>query len=118
MTDRITANLPARDFDETATFYQRLGFALDYRDDAWMMMSRGPLEVEFFPYPDLAPFQSSFSACVRVADLDRLYADIAALRLPQAGIPRLQGPPWTVVEDLRMFALIDPNGSLLRCLGE
>ncbi|MFZ4069023.1 MAG: VOC family protein [Caulobacterales bacterium] len=118
MTDRITANLPARDFDETAAFYERLGFALDYRDDAWMMMSRGPLEVEFFPYPDLDPFQSSFSACVRVADLDRLFADYAALQLPQAGIPRLQSPPRTVVEDLRMFALIDPNGSLLRCLGE
>jgi catechol 2,3-dioxygenase-like lactoylglutathione lyase family enzyme len=118
MTDRITANLPARDFDETATFYGRLGFHVDYRDDGWMMMSRGPLEIEFFPHQDLDPFQSSFSACVRVADLDRLYADYAALNLPDAGIPRLQGPPWTIVDELRMFGLIDPNGSLLRCLGD
>jgi hypothetical protein len=118
MTDRITANLPARDFAETAAFFERLGFGVDFRDDGWMMMSRGPLELEFFPYPDLDPWTSSFSACVRVGDLDQLHAQWLALNLPGAGIPRLQGPPWTIVDELRMFAVIDPNGSLLRCLGE
>lgn len=118
MTDRITANLPARDFSETADFYARLGFQVDFRDEGWMMMSRGPLEVEFFPYPDLDPFASSFSACVRVDALDRLYTEWSALGLPSLGIPRLQGPPWTIADDLRMFAVIDPNGSLLRCLGD
>lgn len=116
--DRITANLPARDFDETAAFYARLGFRVDLRDADWMMLSRGPLEIEFFPYADLDPFGSAFSACVRVADLDGLYAEYSTLNLPQTGIPRLQGPPWTIVDELRMFALIDPNGSLLRCLGD
>jgi catechol 2,3-dioxygenase-like lactoylglutathione lyase family enzyme len=118
MTDRITTNLPARNFDDTAAFYARLGFEIEYRDDAWMILSRGPLELEFFPDPDIAPDRSSFSACVRVADLDRLYTDWSAVGLPGAGIPRLQGPPWTIVDELRMFAVIDPNGSLLRCLGE
>jgi catechol 2,3-dioxygenase-like lactoylglutathione lyase family enzyme len=118
MTDRITANLPARDFDETAAFYERLGFRVDFKDNDWMMMSCGPLEIEFFPHRDLDPEQSYFSACIRVMDLDRLYGDYARLNLPGAGIPRLQGPPWTVVEELRIFAVIDPNGSLLRCLGE
>jgi catechol 2,3-dioxygenase-like lactoylglutathione lyase family enzyme len=117
LADRITANLPARDFNETAAFYQRLGFEVDFRDDGWMMMSRGPLDLEFFSYPDLDPFQSSFSACVRVAALDALYSEWSTLALPTQSIPRLQGPPWAITDDLRMFALIDPNGSLLRCLG-
>lgn len=118
MTDRITANLPARDFEKTAAFYQRLGFSTEFRDDGWMIRSRGRLELEFFPYPDLQPTESAFSACVRVADLDGLYAEWAALGLPKTGIPRLQGPPWAITEDMRMFALIDLDGSLLRCIGE
>jgi catechol 2,3-dioxygenase-like lactoylglutathione lyase family enzyme len=115
--DRITANLPARDFDETRHFYEGLGFDCAYRDNGWMIMSRGALEIEFFPYPDINPFESSFSACIRVADLDRLFQAWLPINLPTEGIPRLQGPAWTIGDELRMFALIDPNGSLLRCLG-
>jgi catechol 2,3-dioxygenase-like lactoylglutathione lyase family enzyme len=116
--DRITANLPARDFEETCRFYEALGFTCDFRDDGWMMMSRGALELEFFPYADLKPSESWFSACVRVGDLDGLFQAWVPLNLPTEGIPRLQGPAWTIEDGLRMFALIDPNGSSLRCLGE
>jgi catechol 2,3-dioxygenase-like lactoylglutathione lyase family enzyme len=118
MTDRITANLPAINLQDTSRFYQHLGFSENFRDNGWMIMNRAGLELEFFPYPDLDPFASSFSACVRVTDLDGLYADWASLELPPIGIPRLQGPAWNITDGLRMFALIDPNGSLLRCLGE
>jgi hypothetical protein len=116
--DRVTANLPAIDFDATAAFYARLGFVIDYRDPQWMILTRGTLVVEFFPYPDLDPLQSSFSACVRVGDLNALWQAWAKLGLPTAGAPRLQGPAWAITDDLHMFALIDPNGSLLRCLGD
>jgi catechol 2,3-dioxygenase-like lactoylglutathione lyase family enzyme len=117
MADRVTANLPARDFAETVAFYAKLGFVEDYRDAGWMILSRGPLEIEFFPHPDLDPAQSWFSACVRVADVDQLHADWSSAALPQHGIPRLTPPrdePW----GFRMSALVDPNGSLLRCLTE
>ena len=70
MGDVITANLPARDFCETAAFYERLGFEVEFRDEGWMILSRGPLEIEFFPHPGLDPAASWFSACVRVADVD------------------------------------------------
>ena len=117
MSDRITANLPALDMDATAAFYAKLGFAEEYKDGGWMILSRGAMELEFFPYPDLDPFQSSFSACVRVADLDALYAAWSSLGLPIHGIPRVSGPPRFIAPDLRMFAIVDENGSLLRCLG-
>lgn len=117
MNDRITANLPAINMDATEAFYARLGFATTFKDKSWMILERGSLELEFFPYGDLDPYQSSFGACVRVDDLDGLWAQWATLGLPTHGVPRLQGPAHSIGHDLRMFALIDENGSLLRCLG-
>ena len=115
MSDVVTANLPAIKMGETASFYERLGFQIDFEDEGWMILSRGPLVIEFFPYRDLEPRHSSFSACVRVADVDSLYGAWSSAGLPDHGIPRLTAPrneDW----GFRMFALVDPNGSLLRCM--
>lgn len=115
--DRVTANLPARDFDATEAFYGRMGFATKYRDESWMILTRGPMELEFFPHPELDPFASWFSACIRVDDLDGLYREWTGLDLPDdpRSIPRItpimDRPPVP-----RMFALIDADGSLLRVL--
>jgi catechol 2,3-dioxygenase-like lactoylglutathione lyase family enzyme len=117
MSDRITANLPARDFERTRAFYEALGFDVSFKDSGWMILRRGALELEFFPYPDLDPFQNSFSACVRVDDLDGLYAAFAAAGVSNepSAIPRLTSPR-TESFGLRFFALVDPDGSLLRCI--
>ncbi len=56
-----------------------------------MILSRGSLEIEFFPHPELEPHTSWFSACVRVADVDRLYRDRSSAGLPDHGIPRIKG---------------------------
>lgn len=114
MNDRVTANLPSRDFERTATFYESLGFRVEFKGDAWMIISRGPLEIEFFPL-DHDPRQSCFSACIRVDDLDGLYAAFQTAGLPNdcRSIPRLTPPE--VQGGLRLFALVDPDGSLIRC---
>ena len=115
MSDVITANLPAKDFGETASFYERLGFQISFKGEGWMILSRGSLEIEFFPHPELNPSDSWFSACVHVAEVDGLYRSWTNARLPDHGIPRLTSPQdedW----GFRMFALVDPNGSLLRCM--
>lgn len=116
-TDRITANLPSRDFAATEAFYARLGFDCTYRSGEWMILERGPLEVEFFPWPDLDPYASAASACVRVDDLDALHAAWSSLGLSRD--PR-QIPRLTAIEKRpdvpRMFALLDGDGSLLRVL--
>jgi hypothetical protein len=117
--DRITANLPSRDFDVTIGFFARLGFSVGYRGADWLILVRGPLEIEFFPHPGLDPAASWFSACVRVADLDRLRADWVAAGVPEAddGQPRIT-PTAPLTVGPRMFCLVDPDGSLLRCLDE
>lgn len=117
MTDHATPNLPSRDFDATSQFYAALGFEEGWRDDGWMIMERGDLTLEFFPHPDLDPSTSWFSCCLRVDDLDGLYAACVAAGLPETtrGHPRLHPPK---VEDWggRVGALIDPDGTLLRLI--
>ncbi len=117
MADRITANLPSRDFSATTAFYSRLGFATAYRDDGWMILRRGTLELEFFAHPNLDKRTSWFSACIRVDDADALLTEWQELGFPSdAGqFPRLTGffKPGAAP---RMFALVDEDGSLLRVI--
>lgn len=115
MNDRITANLPSNDFERTANFYRSLGFGVDFRGEGWMILSRGTLELEFFPLK-LKPKKSCFSASVRVDDLDALHAAFSRAGITErcSAIPRL-----SAIENLgglRLFALVDPDGSLLRCV--
>lgn len=117
MADHATPNLPARDFTATAAFYAKLGFEEDYRSDGWMILSRGGLTLEFFPWPDLDPYQSSFGSCLRVDDLAGLMAQVEASGVPDArqGIPRYH-PPRQEESGLTIAYLIDPDGSLLRLI--
>ncbi len=117
MADRITANLPSRDFAATEAFYHRLGFRTDFRDDGWMILRRGALELEFFTHPGVDKWSSWFSACIRVDEVEALLAKWQQVGLSDdrtaiprlTGIFKLQGAP-------RMFALVDEDGSLLRVL--
>lgn len=91
MADRAVPNLPSRDLDATLAFYGGFGFEVVFRDEGWMVLRRGDLQLEFFPFPTLVPAESSFMCSVRVADLDALYSAIVRSGVPEAprGIPRL-----------------------------
>ncbi|MFN3464772.1 MAG: bleomycin resistance protein [Terricaulis sp.] len=117
MTDHATANLPSRDLDKTAAFYQALGFSIGFKDDGWMILSRGDPRLEFFPHAGLDPRTSCFSACLRVDDLDALHAAFSASDVPHDcwSMPRIDKPQMTPF-GLRMFHLVDLDGSLLRCI--
>jgi catechol 2,3-dioxygenase-like lactoylglutathione lyase family enzyme len=117
MTDHATPNLPARDFAAAAEFYAKLGFAEDYCSEGWMILSRGAVTLEFFPYPDLDPYQSSFSCCLRLDDLPAMMAQVKASGVPDArlGIPRYH-PPQVEDSGLTIAYLIDPDGTLLRLI--
>ena len=71
MSDRITANSPARDFDERAAFYGAFGFAVAFRDEGGMILRRGDCSIT---------------------------------------------SPADEAHGLTIFALVDVNGSLLRCM--
>ena len=113
--DRATPNLPSRDFTVTADFFGRLGFTRTYRSDGWMILERGALLLEFFPFPGLDPAVSSFGACLRLDDVDAFHAVCAAAGVPdrRTGWPRLH-PPVRESWGGRVGALIDPDGTLFR----
>ena len=117
MTDRAVPNLPSRDFDETIAFYEPFGFGLAHRDDGWLILCRGDLQLEFFPFPDLVPEKSSFMCSVRVDDVDELYRQITEAGVAEgtSGRPRLlpvQVQPW----GQRAGFLIDPDGTQLHLI--
>ncbi|QBX55716.1 bleomycin resistance protein [Nocardioides seonyuensis] len=115
MVDHATPNLPARDLDATVEFYSALGFEKVFGDPGWLIMQRGTVMLEFFPDPGMDPASTASSCCLRVDDVDALYAACAATGLAEThlGWPRLHAPR---VEDsgMRIGALVDLDGNLLR----
>ena len=65
MTDRAVPNLPSRDLIATATFYGGFGFSELHRDENWLVLRRGDLQIEFFRKDDLDP------ALIRPGRFDR-----------------------------------------------
>ena len=117
MADYATPNLPSPDFEATSRFYGDLGFSETWRDEGWMILKRGELMLEFFPFPELDSYSSSFSCCLRLDDLDSFYAACRAAGLAEArsGIPRLV-PPRVESSGLRIAYLVDPHGTLVRLI--
>jgi hypothetical protein len=113
--DHATPNLPSRDFEATSQFYAKLGFTESWRDRGWMILKRGGLALEFFPYPDLDPLESSFGCCLRLDDLQAFYRVCREADIPESrsGAPRLQ-PPREEGSGLTIAYMVDPEGSLLR----
>ena len=112
--DRAVPNLPSRNFDETETFYISFGFERVFRDEGWMILARGSVQLEFFPFPDVDPQSSNFMCCLRVADVDELYDAIRRSGVTEAtaGMPRLH--PVRMQEwGLRAGYLIDADGTQL-----
>ena len=117
MADHATPNLPSRDFEATSRFYGALGFVESWRDGGWMILRRGGLTLEFFPYPDLDPLESSFSCCLRLDELDRFYSACKAAGLLEkpSGHPRLN-PPRVESSGFLIAYMIDLDGSLIRLI--
>jgi len=117
--DRAVPNLPSRDFDATEAFYAGFGFDRAFRDDHWMILRRGGLQLEFFPFPELDPRTSSFRCTLRVSEVDELAEAITAAGVPDTatGFPRIH--PVRMEEwGLRAGHLVDPDGTLLTLIGE
>ncbi len=107
--------LPSRELNKTVAFYTQLGFkgGVHAFDPGYAALSRGAVEVHFFAHHSLVPSESSAGCYIRVQDVATIYASWSACDLPSKGIPRmdaLEDKPW----GHREFALIDPDGNLLR----
>jgi catechol 2,3-dioxygenase-like lactoylglutathione lyase family enzyme len=106
--------LPSRSLTRTIAFYQRLGFEGELlAAGTYAILTRGALELHFFPHPDLVPAECYAGAYLRVAAVDPLHVALLSAGLPTLGIPRMEpveDKPW----GMREFALIDEDGNLVK----
>lgn len=113
--DIAIPTLPCRSVSAATEFYRRLGFeggAHDFNKQ-YGIFTRGAAELHFFTHSELVPAHSSAGCYIRVLDVESFYKQCLAVGLPRSGIPRmdrLEDKPW----GLREFALVDPDGNLLR----
>ena len=114
VTDKSIPVLPSRSLHRTIKFYEKLGFSgILLASDTYAILTRGDLELHFFPHPDLKPEQCYSGCYMRVADVDALHSDLMPAGLPATGIPRMErveNKPWR----MREFALIDEDGNLVK----
>lgn len=117
VNDFATPNLPARDLNAAEEFYAALGFKRAWRDKGWMILERGSLMLEFFPYTDLDPYSSSFSCCLRLQDLDAMVSACQSAGIPvtDKDFPRLH-LPRRENSGIKIAYLVDPDGTLLRLI--
>jgi len=106
--------LPSSDLAATTAFYERLGFEQAGLWPTYLILTRGEVGLHFFHMSDLDPWTSIAGCYLYVKDADGLYREYAALGLPGEGIPRLHGPPEDSDYAMREFAVVDPDGNLLR----
>jgi catechol 2,3-dioxygenase-like lactoylglutathione lyase family enzyme len=113
--DLAIPTLPCRSVSATVEFYKRLGFvggAHEFNRE-YTILRRGAVELHFFTHKELVPAESSAGCYIRVLDVESVYRSISSSQLPRTGIPRmdtLEDKPW----GLREFAVVDPDGNLLR----
>jgi len=114
-SDLAIPTLPCRSVSATVAFYTRLGFeggAHEFNSE-YAILRRGSVELHFFTHRQLLPAESSAGCYIRVLDVASIYRSFSASQLPRTGIPRmdtLEDKPW----GLREFAVVDPDGNLLR----
>ncbi|MBC7310762.1 MAG: hypothetical protein GXY39_00440 [Actinomycetales bacterium] len=117
MANLATPNMPSSNLNATAAFYASLGFEVAYRDENWMILTGHGMTLEFFLAPGVDPATSAYGACLRLDDVDAFYAVIQAAGIEETdhGAPRSHSPRLEP-SGLRIGALIDPDGNLLRLI--
>ena len=115
VTGLAIPTLPARDLDASVSFYARLGFQQVRRWPDYLIVRREDMELHFFAFPEVDPATTIAGCYLRVAGADTLHAQLVAAGLPRGttGSPRLHDVAATHY-GMREFAVVDPDGNLLR----
>jgi len=112
--DIAIPQLPSRNLANTLEFYRRLGFdGFIHSHGGYAILMRGKMELHFFAHARLVPEKSAHCCYLRVANVESIHREFSRAQLPGEGIPRqdaLEDKPW----GLREFAVVDPDGNLVR----
>jgi len=113
--DIAVPTLPSQSVSDALAFYRRLGFDCEILGvgDSYAMLRPGAVELHFLTHLGLLPDESNAGCYIRVSDVESICRDFALAQLPRRGIPRqdaLEDKAW----GMREFAIVDPDGNLLR----
>ncbi len=101
--------LASLDLDESQAFYAKLGFATERVAPDYLIATRGTIEIHFWDCRERHIAENT-SCYIRLADVEALYAEYAALDLVPGRMDELADMPW----GMREFHVWDPHGNLLR----
>lgn len=106
----VNPKLPMRDKAQTKDFYiNGLGFieAGDYDD--YLIIVRDQVQIHFFEFKDLNPFENYGQIYIRTDDIDSLYQSLLNKKISIHPNGHLQDKPW----GQREFSIIDMDHNLI-----
>ena len=119
MTELAVPILPSRDLRGTLAFYGRLGFesagAAPPEEWNYLILRRGGFQLHFYVDPTVDPLTSDRACYLYTDDADALHGEWEIAGVPRDPVTgsRLEAPADTHW-GMREFALVDPNGNLVR----
>lgn len=111
LTD-IHPKLPMRDKAITKAFYlDKLGFkAFGTSDfDGYLMLEKDHIQLHFFEFKDLDPYENYGQVYIRTDNIDSLYQIFLDDKVRFRSADQLRTKPWGIKE----FSLLDPDHNLL-----
>jgi catechol 2,3-dioxygenase-like lactoylglutathione lyase family enzyme len=114
MLNNINPKLPMRDKAATKDFYiNQLGFELFGDYDGYLMVEKDAIQIHFFEFKDLNPFENYGQVYIRTDDIGSWYKLAVDKRIHIPKLGHLEVKPWGMKE----FSMLDPDHNLLT-LGE
>jgi hypothetical protein len=110
MLKDIIPKLPMRNKILTQEFYlNQLDFELLADYGYYLLLKKDEIEIHFFEFKDLNPFENYGQVYIRVSEIDQLYTSFIekGIFIHQNG--KLDRKPWGQKE----FSLLDPDHNLL-----
>ncbi|MEQ9487574.1 MAG: VOC family protein [Alphaproteobacteria bacterium] len=117
--DYAVPMLPSVDLAETRSFYESLGFTVFYHDASFLGLTRGKLELHFWPCADRSICEAS-GCYFQVGDVDKYHEQWSflpvrpTLKPGETDFARISGAPEDRPWGMREFYLWDSNGNLIR----
>lgn len=110
MLTSIIPKLPMRSKTVTFNYYQNLGFSLfgnDFED--YLMLEKDNLQIHFFKFKELNPFENYGQIYIRTHSIDELYHSFIMNKISIHPNGALTLKPWGTKE----FSLLDPDHNLI-----
>jgi uncharacterized glyoxalase superfamily protein PhnB len=111
MLQILIPKLPARDIEETKSFYvDKLSFNLNGLNNDYLIVAKDNVEIHFYQNKNIKPTQSDKMIYLRVSEkINTLYEEFIQKGVQMAQLGKLEKKPWGQTE----FSIIDNNGTLL-----